>query len=279
MSVLRHVHASIRTVLQATRLLRILWGALSLISAIAIVPCAWSQKTYYIDEATDFSGNGCENADLNDVTSSLHNCLKALGWTGQRWSNVNAWPQDYYESTFPNLSGLDNVYGDNALFTVYAGHGNRALLQFGFKRQGMCLVDLERQARLGHLGGAKAVYAMYVTSCTLHLGSLSKNFNHEVRQQFGYHNSPAVGGDQPRDFFEETDDKTNARAWLDAMEDRDGWFTGDNSPLALTFGLDAAHCAWVRDTARLRGGSLLFSPPKPWGYYWWIMYDHGDGGC
>src|SRR5262245_44890333 len=93
----------------------------------------WAQKTYYIDESTDFTGNGCENADLNDVTSSLRSSLNSNGWSGQRFTNINAWPQDYMEQTIAGLSGVDNVFGDNALLSVYAGHGNRGLLQFGFQ--------------------------------------------------------------------------------------------------------------------------------------------------
>jgi hypothetical protein len=34
---------------------------------------------YWIDESTDFTGNGCENADLNDVTSSLRSRLDMDG--------------------------------------------------------------------------------------------------------------------------------------------------------------------------------------------------------
>jgi hypothetical protein len=260
-------------------MLRVAQLALVGIAILMTVKPVWSQKTYYIDESTDFSGNGCENADLNDVTSSLRSSLDSNGWSGQRWTNVNAWPQDYYESTMTGLSGVDNLYGDNFLLTVYAGHGNRALLQYGFMRNSRCLVNLETQVRLGLQGGNKAVYAMYVTSCTLNLDSLSRNFNHEIRQQFGYHNSPSVKDDQPRDFFEATDDKTNARAWIEEMEDRPGWFTGDNSPIVLTHGLDSNHCDWVRDTAKLRGGSLLFTPPEPWSWFCWIMYDHGASGC
>ncbi len=252
------------------------------VMAVALILIALplaAQKTYYLDESTDFSGNGCENADLNTVTASLRDALNANGWSGSRFTNASAWPQDYYESTFAGLSGVDSSFGDNATFTVYAGHGNRALLQFGFMRLNRCTVNLQSQARLGLLGGNKAIYAMYVTSCTLHLAELGQNFNHEIRQQFGYHNSPAVKDDQPRDFFNATNDKTNARAWIDEMEDRAGWFTGDNSPLALTHGLDSSHCAWVRDTAKLRAGSLLSTPPEPWAWFCWIMYDHGDGGC
>jgi hypothetical protein len=249
------------------------------LAMLAACSQAWSQKTYYIDESTDFTGNGCENADLNDVTSSLRGALNSNGWSGQRWTNANAWPQDYYESTMAGLSGVDNLFGDNFRLSVYAGHGNRARLQFGFMRNNRCVVNLETQARLGLQGGNRAVYTMYVTSCTLNLDSLSRNFNHEVRQQFGYHNSPSVKDDQPRDFFNATSSKTNARAWIDEMEDRPGWFTGDNSPIALTHGVDSNHCHWVRDTAKLRAGSLLQFPPEPWAWFCWIMYDHGASGC
>ena len=238
-----------------------------------------AQKRYFIDESTDFTGNGCENTDLNTVTSSLRSALDANGWTGTRFTNANAFPHDFVESTLAGLNGLDSGFGDNALFTIYAGHGNRARVQFGFRRNNRCRVLLDTEARLGRLGGNRAAYAMWVTSCTLHLDSLNRNFSHEIRQQFGYHNSPSVKDDQPRDFFNATDSDTNARAWIEEMEDRPGWFTGDNSPLALTHGLDSSHCAFVRDTARLRNGNLLATAPEPWGWFCWIMYDHGDGGC
>jgi hypothetical protein len=99
------------------------------------------------------------------------------------------------------------------------------------------------------------------------------------RQTFGYHNSPSVKDDQPRDFYEETDDLRNERAWIEEMEDRPGWFTGDNSPIALTFGLDSSHCAWVRNTARLRDRVLLSDAPAPDTWYCYLMFDHGDSGC
>jgi hypothetical protein len=251
----------------------------SVVLLFLVATPAWSQRTYYIDESTDFTGNGCENADLNDVTSSLRSALNSNGWSGQRWTNANAWPQDFMEQTMPGLSGVDDSFGDNFLLSVYAGHGNRGLLQFGFRRLNRCTVTLQTQARLGTQAGNRAGYAMYVTSCTVNLDSLNRHFNNQIRQTFGYHNSPSVKDDQPRDFFEETDSKSNARAWIDEMEDRPGWFTGDNSPITLTFGLDASHCDWVRDTARLRAGNLRSTAPEPHTRFCWIMYDHGASGC
>lgn len=241
---------------------------------------AWATgKTFFIDESTDFTGNGCPNADLNDVTSSLRSSLLGDGWTGQRFTNVNAFPQDFFEQTFAGLNGIDGTFGDSKTLAAYAGHGGRARLQFGFMRQNRCLVTLDTQARLGTGAGDDAAYAMYVTSCTVNLDSLSRHFNNQVRQVFGYHNSPSVKDDQPRDFYEETDDLDNAHAWVEEMEDRPGWFTGDNSPIVLTFGTSASHCASVRDSAKLLGQVLLSDAPQPHANVCVTMFDHGQSGC
>ncbi len=237
---------------------------------------AHAQATYWIDESTDFTGNGCQNADLNTVTSSLRSRLAADGWSGTRWTNANAWPEDYIEQGF---GGIDNVAGDNATLSVYAGHGNRALLQFGFRRNNRCTITLDGNARLGRLGGDRAGYAMYVTSCTINTDSISRHFDQDLRQSFGYHNSPPVKDDQPRDFFEATSSLRNSRAWLEEMEDRPGWFTGDNSPITLTFGLNASHCQTVQSSARLRGNAFRSPSPTPLANWCSVMFDHGAGGC
>jgi len=231
---------------------------------------------YWIDESTDFTGNGCSNSDLNNVTSSLRNELDNRGWTGTRWSNANAWPEDFIEQ---NQGGIDHVAGDARTLSVYAGHGWRALIQFGFQRNGRCTVSFPPSTRLGTQGGDEAVYAMWVTSCTVNLDSLSSHFDQAIRQTFGYHNSPSVKDNQPRDFFRETDDLRNERAWIEEMEDRPGWFTGDNSPITLTFGLSSSHCNWVQNTARLRDRDLLYQAPSPGAWYCYLMFDNGQGGC
>ncbi len=236
-------------------------------------------KSFYIDESTDFTGNGCENTDLNDVTSSLRTSLVNDGWTGQRFTNASAWPQDFYEQTFPGISGVDDLYGDSKTLAVYAGHGNRALLQFGFMRLGMCTVTLDTQARLGTLAGDHADYAMYATSCTLNTNALQRHFRNQIRQSFGYHNSPSIKNDQPRDFYEATNNLDNAHAWIQEMEDRPGWFTGDNSPIAMTFGANGNDCLAIQNAARLRVGVLLTDPPEPFGAACALMIDHGASGC
>jgi Family of unknown function (DUF6345) len=100
--------------------------------------------TYYIDESTDFTGNGCENADLNDVTSSLQDVFDAFGYTGDRFINQSAWPHDFVEACSSSFGsgGLDITYADDASIAVYAGHGNTGFAQWGFARNSMCRVDM-----------------------------------------------------------------------------------------------------------------------------------------
>ena len=65
---------------------------------LAAMGSAVAQKTFYLDESTDFTGNGCENADLKRRhVAACEAGSTADGWTGQRFTNVNAWPQDYIE--------------------------------------------------------------------------------------------------------------------------------------------------------------------------------------
>ena len=246
------------------------------LSALLIADSAAAQRRYWIDESTDFTGNGCPNTDLNNVTSSLRNRLNSTGWTGTRWSNANAWPEDFIEG---NLGGIDGTTTDSRLLAVYAGHGNRGLIQFGFRRGGICTDSIPGVMRLGDQQGNQAGYAMWVTSCTVHADSFANHFNQRVRQTFGYHNSPPVKNNQPRSFYNATNGLRNSRAWLEEMEDRPGWFTGDNSPVALTFGLSAAHCSNVRDNARLRGGVFLSPSPEPLTNWCSVMFDNGDSGC
>ncbi|HEX9942130.1 MAG TPA: hypothetical protein VGG03_08945 [Thermoanaerobaculia bacterium] len=251
---------------------------------------AGAASTFYIDESLDFSGNGCQNADLNDVTSQLCDALRSAGWAGTRWVDANAWPQDFIESCSPlyGAGGLDSIYADAALLSVYAGHGNKGLLQWGYPRDGVCTIDFSKNMRLGAMSGAASGFGIYITSCTLHTSSLVDGGNWQwLRQQFGYHNSPSVHGDGAKNFFNGTGSKSNKNSWLGAMEDRPGWFTGDNSPIVVSYGATASEALAVHNDAALK--RQIYTSPRPGGpgcgggqplfYYVYTFYDHGDGGC
>jgi hypothetical protein len=264
-------------------------------STLVLTALLWSShsmatRTYWIDEATDFTGNGCENTDLNDVTSDMKTMLDRWSFSGTRWTNANAWPQDFAEAcdgSFYPTGGIDSSAADSQILAVYAGHGNVGLLQFGTMNNGQCVVDFSSNMRLGAMAGAGAGHAVYVTSCTLKIESLTSEANANwLRQQFGFDNSPIVGNGDPGLAADCTGAlTTNKNCWLTWLEDKPGWFTGENSPVVLSHGSDSSDCQNTVNTARW-GADVLNSPrgggpscnagyPSFWYCYNWI--DHG--GC
>ena len=244
-------------------------------AAIAVYcPFDANAHTYWIDEAMDF-GNGCPDAgDLNQVTGYLQTRLDAAGWSGTRWTESNAWPQDFMES------GLEWEAGDAARLSVHAGHGWYGILWWGFPHDGACMVDMFSQTRLGTGNGDQSAYGMYLDSCVTNVGQMWRVEPNQVRQQFAYHNSPSIFDNQAGEFFDDTAAVSNRQAWIDRMDDKPGWiFAGWNSPIAITYGQDQADCNNTQNNARLKGGTLLTQAPEPWGYYCYWMHDNGSGGC
>jgi hypothetical protein len=243
-----------------------------------------SAGTYYIDENQDFTGNGCGNlADLNNVSSSLKSGLDARGWTGSRYTESLAWPQDFWEScsTSFGTGGLDSTYADTKLLSVYAGHGDTGKLSWGWPHNGQCSSFLVNNMRLGSMNGTQSAFGMWMTSCTMKKDSGVYGLAWQ-RQQFGFHNSPSIqdtasgywlscqhvafGGD-------------NTGCWADAMKvDQNGDY--DNSPVIVSFGATPEEATSVRDTADLydniytspRGGGPSCGAGQPlyWFIYTWV---------
>jgi len=86
-----------------------------------------------------------------------------------------------------------------------------------------------------------------------------------VHQQFGFHNSPSIGDDGLASFFNSTASLTNRDAWLQELEDKPGWFTGDNSPVVLIFGASEADADTKNNSAKLKGGTYLTQAPRALG--------------
>lgn len=227
--------------------------------------------TFYIGESTDFTGNGCENTDLNTVTRTLASELRNQSWTGSRFVNAGTFPDDFDDT------GLTwSEFADRSTLAVYAGHGNIGSLQWGFMRNGLCNRTFQSDTRLGHLTDGQAQFGMYLTSCTLdNDANQFYNFQDRVLQKFGYHNSPTIADNQPRDFFKATRGRSNRNAWLDEMNDRPGWFNDDNSPRIVSF-IDQAQSpsvlgCWLRhNILRLRASSTYVAETMAdTGAFWW----------
>lgn len=239
------------------------------------------QKVYFIGESTDFSGGGgCSNDDLNDVTSSLALDLQDSGWVGIRWGDGQSWPEDFAEGTF-FANALDAMYGDAATVSVYAGHGNVGLWQWGQPSgSGACLLPLTTAMRLGTLAGDRATTLMSLTSCTGRADRLWTTLGqtNRIRQILAYHNSPAIWANQPRDFFRATESGlSNRAAWLTTMASRPG--IGKNSPSLLTLANTNASALELHESASLASLEGLSAPSEVANAYVVSYLDYGCGTC
>lgn len=237
----------------------------------------FDHRTYFIAESVKFDGGGsCDNDDLNTVTKRLRNRLDDAGWTGLRFVDDDAWPEDFREATLI-VNGADDSFGDAHRLAVFAGHGAPGLLQWGRPSDhGECRLRIQSQARLGRLAGDTAAAVMLMTSCTLRTDVLWPNFEHNAaRQFFGYHNSPYIGGGEPRRVFKRTQDGQSTKdAWLDEMEQNAA--LGKNSPVVLTAGVSGMEAIQAHGATNLASGvGFIDSVGEPADAFFFEWLDNG----
>jgi hypothetical protein len=269
----------------------------TLFGATCLSAPAVRAQSYFIDEGTDWTGNGCEADNVEAVTAELRGLLDNAGFSGNRFTNSAAWPQDVMESCSSNYgaNGLDSTYADTADLVVVAGHGNTGYLAFGYKRENKCIVDLGRstnlsrvgEARLGQMAGARASIGMWLTCCTLKKESLAGHANYQwLKQQLGFHGESDFNWHQPVEFLQNNQFESNTQSWLDAMEDRPGWFTGSNSAIVVSYGKTSAEAndyhnnlALMRNVVFPRSGGPACTNGPPSFKYLYTLLDHGSDGC
>lgn len=239
-------------------------------------------KSFFVGESLNFSGGGaCTNSNLNDVTTTLVKELEDNGWTGSHYVDEQSWPEDFADAELFPMVGLDHIHGDNASLSVYAGHGNVNLWQWGTPSDsGACVLTMNSSVRLGTLAGDRATVVMSLTSCTGMATQLWPTFGQtsRVRQILAYHNSPAIWANQPRKFFRATaDGMSNRRAWLSVMASKPG--LGHNSPSLLTLGVSASDALAFHSAAQLGTETAISAPPEDANHYAISYLDYGCGPC
>jgi hypothetical protein len=241
-----------------------LFGAGLLVPILA--PAA--PKTFYMDEVTQYSDvSMCTNHDLNTVTASLATAMRADGYTGSRYVNASAWPQDYRDKSLDS-NGLDAVYGDAASVTVFAGHGGAGLLTFR-PRLGTCTTSAGTNMALGYgsTGGVAAI-GIWLSCEMLGTGLLDESNSAyrrmNIRQSLGWNNSIDIGDDEARDFYTATRSISNKDAWLRQMQG------GGRHPIVLTAttASDAATC-WFYHGREALGQGVIDHLDGNWGYRCW----------
>lgn len=234
-------------------------------------------RTFLIGESRKFDGGGsCNNDNLNTVTSSLRNELVDAGWEGRRLVDENTWPEDFREGSLFN-TGLDGLYGDTARLSIYAGHANPMMLQWGRPSpNGACSTTIKTMLRLGRFEGDTAAAVMLMASCALQIDQIWDTYRDSAfRQIFGYHNSPYIGYDEARKVFKRTQDgQPTVYAWLDEMEQNGD--IGKNSPVAMTFGRGAGESAQLHASTNLASGEgFIVNTTEPPENFWFEWLDNG----
>ncbi len=227
-----------------------------------------SPLTFYMGEVTQYAGlTMCANSNLNTVTASLATAIRADGWTGSRFVNASAWPQDFRDKLFDS-GGLDDSYGDAASLTVFAGHGSPGRVLFQ-PRNGVCTASAGTNMALGAGStGGNAAVGMWLSCEMLRAGLLDESTSAyrrmNLRQSLGWMNSIAIGDNEPRDFYNKSKSMPNKDAWLQQMR---GW---GRQPIVLTAttASDAGTC-WAIHGSQSLGRRVVDRLGGSWGYRCW----------
>lgn len=224
--------------------------------------------TFYMDEVTAYQGlSMCANSNLNTVTASLATAMRSDGWTGSRFVNASAWPQDFRDKLLDS-NGLDDSYGDAASLSVFAGHGSPGQLLFQ-PRNGVCTANAGRNMTLGPGStGGNAAVGMWLSCEMLSAGLLDESTSAyrrmNLRQSLGWLNSIGIGDNEPRDFYNRSKSMANKDAWLQQMR---GW---GRQPIVLTAttARDAGTC-WYYHGQQSLGRRAVDKLGGAWGYRCW----------
>lgn len=224
--------------------------------------------TFFMDEVTQYSdATMCANSDLNTVSQSMADAMLADGWSGARYVNADAWPQDYHDKLL-DAGGLDEFYGDASSLTLFAGHGGAGLLTFR-PRDSVCTSQAGTNMALGHgSSGAQSAIGIWLSCEMLNSGLLdeptSAYRSMNLRQSLGWINSIAIGDHEARDFYNSSKSLPNKDAWLRQMQG------SGRQPMVLsaTTASDASTC-WFYHGRESLGQRVVDSLSGNWGYRCW----------
>jgi hypothetical protein len=193
--------------------------------------------------------------------------MSADGWSGSRFTNGSAWPQDFRDKSM-DPGGLDDSFADAKSLAVFAGHGNAGLLTFR-PRNGVCTAQAGTDMALGwgSTGGQATIgiwlsCEMFATGLRDEANSAYKRMN--LRQSLGWLNTISIGDNEARDFYNSSKSLSNKDAWLRQMQG------GGRQPIVLTAttATDASTC-WFYHGRQSLGQHVVDSLGGNWGYRCW----------
>lgn len=190
-------------------------------------------KELLAEHIEDYSSSASSNLPgCNNTTDNLWEEFGDAGsWVRTRWSDNNAWEQDFKSS---HLAGGDDAdWSDDADFAYFCGHGNVGLVEFTTSNPGTIFTNTE-----GRWGDLDAEWVTFDTSMTLrdtgnNVSTWYSNALEGLHLLIGWHDSP-LDGDTGGEFADELVDWGVFDGGGDTM--KDAWFSGSGGCTDQTSG-------------------------------------------
>jgi hypothetical protein len=223
--------------------------------------------------------------DHGDRWSNVRSTLKGMGWGISYYWYTLAFASDFIDST---LGGGDIWNADKANVAIFDGHGNVNALSYAYQDwNNLCDAGYwgntsDSNIQMGMNGGAEAALMILESRCYMMKGSTISIATFGGIQELGFGSLSVSDTGMVNDFFGHTNSGTNWYYWLHDMEDKPGWWTGDNTTVVVTRGWDMSDVTNNRTNCKFKGQTCLNNPPYGNGpSIWWQRdyFDHGCDGC
>ena len=255
----------------------------ALLCAFAFLPARSSAFSYYVDAPTKYTWGNCGGGDVTDWSGPIRNGLDALGWSGRYYTEYLAWPQDFTDMNLDTW-GDDHLMADSDSVAIFMGHGNTGRLHFSVSRYGACDAGFNADfsyttMAMGDLGGKMAATMLAMACCFMNTHQMHTYSNHHnMNQLLGFGSIASGSAAMVQNFWNGTGGTgNNADSWLNKMEDRPGWFSGDNTTVVMTRGTSQDDLNWKRTNCGLKRLTCIYRSGGGWARFDW--YDHGCSGC
>jgi hypothetical protein len=257
---------------------------------LCIFPTGARAVTFYIDAPVSYQSGTCHPNLINrgDITGGLQARLRDKGWTGIGYNGPNAWAIDFVDYGL-DRQGIDYQMADGADLAVFDGHGNVDDMAFSHPDpHGYCDAGKfdpnNTNIELGAGGGGSTKAALFIamTCCYVDPHHYAAERLFGGNQILGLGNEADFDTNEINEFYGSTGggNGRNWSAWLNNLEDKPGWWTGNNTPVAVTLGWNPTDANNNKSTCGLQRGTCWtrkgYNPGTFWIKDW---YENGCGGC
>jgi hypothetical protein len=184
----------------------------------------------------------------------------------------------------------NGYYGgaDLADVAVFTGHGNTARIFLGvpdtYTSETLCYAGANSGLTssniwLGAGSGGHLASTVMIACCYMNIKKRSLwTDSHFEKQLMGFGSKSSLEGSMVTRYWNGTGGSSNVDSWLNNMEDRPGWYTGDNTTVVLSRGHTQQELDWNHWYCGLkRQNCVNGGPGGSMGYVDW--HDHGCSGC